>query len=330
MNLIKQDPINSQPLLFGILAIVAGLIAGAIAIQFGNPLILPATIGGILILVLAFNRPDIGLLVLIFMLYIRFSDVSIEYLGLPSTAKPFIAFLLLVVLLRWLVYEEYPNGWSWPMFMSLLYVTVGGLSLFYAANQDASQEALSDFVKDAIVILLIVVLLKRKETLHAAVWVLLISGIFLGSLSVYQQLTTSYQDVYWGFAQAPLMHIVGQEHAHRIGGPMGSPNAFAQIMIPIIALAFYKLMNEKVLILRVIAGYAFVISILTVIFTFSRNGFATMIVVILISLTMATTKTSRSNRYDVDCDPNGSLCASRLFRSRLHFNRFAPRYWQSK
>ena len=65
---------------------------------------------------------------------------------------------------------------------------------------------------------------------------------------------------------------------------MGSPNAYSQIMIPLIPLAYNRLMAEKKPLLRIVAGYAFIISILTIIFTFSRNGFATMALVIIISL----------------------------------------------
>ncbi|MCP4423929.1 MAG: hypothetical protein GY803_05520 [Chloroflexi bacterium] len=284
MNALRQKPSEWQALLFGLLAITAGLMAGIISLKVNTPFIIPALLISPIILAITFFRPDFGLLALFLLLYTRFSDVSIEYLNMPSSAKPFIAFLLLIVILRWVAYKERPQGWQWPAFLIALYGLVGALSLFVAVNEGATQEALSDFVKDGIIILLIAIFLKRRETLRGAIWVILAAGIFLGSLSVYQQITLTYQNPYWGFAQAPLMHIVGQEHAFRIGGPMGSPNAFAQIMIPIIALAFHRMMVEEKWVLKGIAAYAFIIAVLTVVFTFSRNGFATMVVVIVISL----------------------------------------------
>ncbi|MCA9924243.1 MAG: O-antigen ligase family protein [Anaerolineales bacterium] len=284
MNILRQKSGEWQAPLFGLMAIAAGLIAGLVSIKVGTPLIIPALIISIIVLAVTFYRPDFGLLALFLLLYTRFSDVSIEYLNLPSSAKPFIAFLLLIAILRWVAYKEIPQNWQWPAFLVALYGLVGALSLFIAVNEGATQEALSDFAKDGIIVLLIAIFLKRRETLRSAVWVILAAGIFLGTLSVYQQLTMTYQNPYWGFAQAPLMHIVGEENAFRIGGPMGSPNAFAQIMLPVIALAFHRIMVEEKWVLKGIAAYAFIIAILTIVFTFSRNGFATMVVVIVISL----------------------------------------------
>ena len=58
--MIRQFQFDYQPILFGLLAIVAGSVAGITAVLFGNPIIIPGFIIGVTVLVITFNRPDLG------------------------------------------------------------------------------------------------------------------------------------------------------------------------------------------------------------------------------------------------------------------------------
>lgn len=250
----------------------------------GEPILVFGLLIGAAVLLLAFYRPEIGLMMLIFLIYSRFSDVTIQYVGLPSTAKPFIAFMVFVVVARLLLFNERPFGWERSAAIVVLYGLLGAFSLLYAPDLVATTEALNDFVKDALIVLIIVILIRDDESLRMAIWTLLLVGIFLGTLSIYQQLTATFENPYWGFAQAPLMHIIGEENAHRIGGPMGSPNAFGQVMIPLVPLALSRLWNEKKPFFKFLALWALAATVLTVIFTFSRTGFLAMSVTLALSL----------------------------------------------
>ena len=214
------------------------------------------------------------------MTYIRFSDVTVKFYDVPSTAKLYIAFLIAIIAIRWWWFGEGPQNWQRAAFIVIAYGLLGAFSLLYAEYYDLTQAALSDFVKDGLIVMIIAVLLTQAETLRQTIWALLAAGIFMGTISVYQQLTGTFDNTYWGFGQAEIQHIVGQASDFRVGGPFGSPNAYSQVMLPLIPLALDRLWNEQNKWLRVFAGWALAVSILTVIFTFSRNGFMVMVLML--------------------------------------------------
>ncbi len=269
-------------LLFGLLAVVAGLLTGE-AVSFGmlGVLGIVALVGGGVMAFGTFSTPWVGLTALVFITYIRLSDILIHYHHLPSVAKPLVALLLGLVLLRWMLRGEEPRGWALPLMLIGAYTLIILLSLFFAANFSVAVEAASDFVKDGIITVLVVMLFQRGEDFRKVVWALLFAGIFLGSLSVYQYLSRDFGNDFGGFAQAPVLNIVGEENKPRIAGPIGDPNFYAQILVALVPLALNRLFAEKRPLWRLLALWALTVSALGVIFTFSRGGFLALMVVLL-------------------------------------------------
>ena len=58
---------------------------------------------GLIVLVITLWKIEWGLFSLIMMTYARISDVAVHFYGAPSIAQPFIAFLGLLVIIRWIV-----------------------------------------------------------------------------------------------------------------------------------------------------------------------------------------------------------------------------------
>ena len=226
------------------------------------------------------------LLLLIFLTYTRFSDVLIHSHGLPSIAQPLVLLLLAVVAFRGLVAKSKgvrtPFGATWITASILLgsYGLVRFASLLYVADFAPAQEALGDYVKDAIIAVIVVLVLQRGAMLRRAIWALLVAGIFMGTISTIQFLTGSFDNTFWGFGQAQVQHIIGTTEDFRIGGPIGEPNFYSQILLPLVALAFERMCNGRTLTRRVLAGWAFVVCLLAIVFSFSRGalvGLAAMI-----------------------------------------------------
>ena len=279
--LLKSD---RSTIAFAILAAGAGAGAGILAASVANPL-------GILILIAApiaalatFARLEWGLLAFVFITYTRMSDVFIHSHGLPSIAQPLQVVLLGAILVRRWWYGERPTGWARPAQLLFGYALVGALSLVYAADSARSQNALIDYVKDATVALSVVLLLRQGSTLRRVIWALLAAGILMGSISVYQQLTGHFESDFLGFGHAPVKNIVDNESDYRVAGPIGDPNFYAQVMLVLVPLALDRLWNERSRLLRSVAGWAFVVCALTVIFTYSRGGFLGLVVVLAIML----------------------------------------------
>lgn len=217
-----------------------------------------------------------GLLLLVFLVYTRFSDVLIHSHGLPSITQPLVILLLLAIFLQKQWRRSKKKGihpkWLAPTILLVTYGIVRSLSLFYAAEFEPAQEALSDYLKDSIIAVIIVILLQTGATLRRVIWALLAAGIFLGTISVIQYLTGAFHYSFLGFGKAQVQHIIGQTEDFRIGGPLGEPNFYAQILLPLIALAFERMWNERALFKRFLAGWALVACTLAVVFTFSRGA----------------------------------------------------------
>jgi putative inorganic carbon (HCO3(-)) transporter len=274
-----------QLLLYGGIALMLGGIVGLIITQVGNPLYIVVGLAGLVAFIASVVSVEFGLLFLIFISYTRFSDIAVHYYNAPSVAKSFVVLLLVSILIRWAVFNEQPKGWLRPLLLIGVYGLVGFASFAYAQDTQPVALALTEFVKDAIIAIVVVMLLQNGTTLRRVIWTLLVVGIFLGTLSVFQYLTNSFTNEYGGFAQANVMQIVlGEADSYRIAGPIGDPNFYAQVMVVLVPLALERLMHEKRIILRILAGWAFIVSALTVVLTFSRGGFLAMAVSVLVFL----------------------------------------------
>ncbi len=271
-------------LVFALLAVSLGALAGMAAARVLSPLEVAAVAVGLVLVALTVSRPEYGLLLLVLISYLRLSDIAISYHGLPSIAKPFIGLLAGVILLRWVLYGEAPRNWQKPLALVVLYGLVVFLSLFIASDLERAMNAVDDFWKDGAIMFLIVLLLQQVPSFRRVVWILILCGIFLGTISMYQYMTGSFNNEFWGFGQARVMNIVDSESGSRIGGPIGDPNYYAQIMLVLIPLALNRLTATRKNSLRLLAGWALLVTGLTVVLTFSRGGFVAVAVMGIFTL----------------------------------------------
>ena len=280
---LQQSPGRTM-FLYVALAIFIGSLIGLLITGLNEPFLILLLTGGLVVIVATVASVEVGLFLFVFITYTRFSDNAIDFYNAPSVAKFFVGLLIIAILIRWAILGERPMGWQVPAIVLVLYGLIGFLSLMYARSSESVINTLSNYVKDALITLVIVVLLKSAPTFRQVIWTLLVAGIFLGSLSVFQYLTGTFDNSYGGFARAELRGIAGDDRGYRLTGPIGDPNFFAQIMIVLIPIALERMTHERKLILKILAGLAGALSVLTVIFTFSRGGFLAAAVALLIFL----------------------------------------------
>jgi len=227
---------------------------------------------------------EIGLLILIFISYIRLSDILIKFHGWPSLAQPFIALLFIGIIIQWLFFKRPAKGWGRAVLLVGAYGLIVFTSLLYAADFSQAAYAVGEFFKDGVITVMIVILLRDGPVFRKVIWTLLLAGLFLGLLSVYQYLTGSYGNEFFGFAQAPYLNIAGEINGNRLSGPIGDPNYYAHLMVVLIPLAFYRMIGEKKTIPKLVAGIALAVITLTVILTFSRGAFIALGLIVLVGI----------------------------------------------
>ena len=221
------------------------------------------------------------LLALVFTSYTRLSDALIKEYGLFSIAEVAIALLAFVLVVRWLTIPAptAPARVSMPILLLVIYGLLAFASLLYAEDTERAMMAIEDYAKDAFIVVLVLISLRRSSMLRLVIWVLLAAGLLMGGLSLYQQLAGNFDQNVLGLAEANMQQIVGQTNGFRIAGPVGDPNFFAQIMLVLVPLALDRLWHEKKIALRALAALVLVVSLLTIVFTFSRGAFIGLLVV---------------------------------------------------
>lgn len=268
-------------ILFAILAIAIGALVGmAVGISPSIYLLFAAALFLVIVL-LTFANLEFGLLVFIVLTYLRISDIAVHNYGAPSLARIFIAILLGAIFLRWAVSGNLPKGWIKPAVLVLAYALVIFGSILYAADIASAEASASDYWKDGLITILVVALIQKKGTFRNVIWALILAGLFVASISVYQYNTGTFDNTYWGFAEAPLLNLVGQTEGNRVAGPIGDPNFYAQILVVLVPIAINRMVYEKRALLKVIAGLAVLVITLAILYTYSRGAIIALIAALI-------------------------------------------------
>jgi putative inorganic carbon (hco3(-)) transporter len=278
--MFNQTLINRIPWLtiwLGLLSIGLGTALGLGVSLLGRPAYAIAGLLGAIVALICVINAEAGLYILVVITYLRISDVLVKFYGAPSIAKPFIALMIGVVFLNWLFREAPPRNTLKTILLVLTYGLVTSLSMYYAADPSAVADALDEFWKNGVIAILVVVLLRNGRALRNVIWFLILTGIFMGTISVWQYVTGTFDNTYGGFGIASVKNIAGSTSGYRVSGPIGDPNFFAQIMLVIVPLAFGRFLEEKNTVLKVLALWATLVTLLTVVFTFSRGAFLAMV-----------------------------------------------------
>lgn len=274
---IPQKPNLQLAIPLALIAILLGSAFGFVLPYIDNPAVLLVMIAGIPAVILTIMYPDYGLMFLIFLTYSRLSDSLEKYMGLPSVFLPFLGLLIVVVGIRWFLYNERPRVVRKAYIIFVIYALVALSSLLYARDYGAASYTFIEMLKSMVVAVVIILLVKKVQSLRLIIWALVLSGVLMGTISVYQYFTGTFENVYWGFGRAQIQNITANREDYRLGGSVGDPNFYAQILLVIVPLALDRVWTEKNLILRAIAGWSLAVTALTIVLTFSRGALIALI-----------------------------------------------------
>lgn len=159
----------------------------------------------------------------------------------------------------------------------LLLATLGARDVFVGLNE------IGNYVLEGIVLyFLLLNVIRTRERLQRVIWVLLITCSALGALSVFQELTNTYENSYGGFAQRKksidFEELDYEEYsgAKRAEGPVGEQNRYAQLMVVIVPFALYLFMTETARRRKIYALATGCLIMCGVLLTFSRGTFLAM------------------------------------------------------
>ena len=262
-----------------LLIILSALVVGvgvAIAVgQFGYFALL--VVPGVVVAIGAIRQPALGFAGLLLLIFTQLNQVlDLYHDGVPSPARPLVALLVVVILVRTLLYRERPIGWIRTSFILGLYILFLLISMINAQDYEIARDSFVNVTQNILIAIVIIYYIQRPGSLKFAIWTLMAAGIFMGTISTFQYLTGTFGNNYWGFGGWELQQSGGASR-QRLTGPYFNPNAYAQVLVVIIPLAIDRLWHERNLVLRLLAGWGALVCTLSVIFTFSRNGFVSML-----------------------------------------------------
>jgi|GEM_PF-310023 len=259
---------------FAILTIALGLVVAWSVGEFGALSVL--AIPGAFLLVAALGLPELGLMAFIGITFTQVSNVGITYYHFPSMTQPLAGLLIFLILLRITLYGERPLGWVRAGPILLIYVLSWFASMLHAGDFTTASQTFVSFIKDALGALIVVFFIQRPSSFRAAIWSLVAAGLLMSSISAFQALTGTYDNAYWGFG-GWSSQVSGSIGRNRLQGPYANPNAYAQVLVVIVPLALDRLWHERHILLRLLAGWTFVCSLLVIFLTYSRGGFLALL-----------------------------------------------------
>jgi hypothetical protein len=163
------------------------------------------------------------------------------------------------------------------LFVIGTFCALGLVSLVHAKDPSAVRTDLTGMIQNSFVFFAILLGVNTPRRLRGVVWALIVGAATVAAVNLWQLATGTYDNHYWGLATGGLEVIVGETIGQRIGGPGLGPNGLALMLTFCIPLAFDRWMNDPVRGLRWLAAGLTLLLVVATMFTYSRNGFLTLI-----------------------------------------------------
>jgi putative inorganic carbon (hco3(-)) transporter len=196
------------------------------------------------------TRPKAATLLFVAVLYLNLPVVLMRFHNVDPIITLVTPLLLGIPLVSYLVIRREPVVVTRALGWASAYTAVLLLSSLFSANVTDSAASVAGFATEGLVLyLLLTTAVRRLDILRHAVIVLLVVGTFLGGLSVFQQVTGTFENQYGGFAQTrevdPLERPGSGDRLERLSGPIGSKNRYAQAMLVLLPLSLYAFVTAR-------------------------------------------------------------------------------------
>jgi hypothetical protein len=237
-----------------------------------------------------FAKPEAATLATLFVMYANLSVVAIYYHGVPQPLAASFFMLLGIPLSSYLIIQRQMLLTNRALFWMLAYFAVMLASAIFSKDPAQSVERVTGFFLEGIVLyFLIFNTVRTPAVLRKATWTIIAAGVLMGSLSLYQSATGAYNDSFGGMAQISNGTVNAEEAGdeadgrHRLCGPLGEQNRYAQVMVVLLPLAVALACTARSKKMRLMAGLACVPILSAVLLTYSRGAFVSIVIAIALA-----------------------------------------------
>ncbi len=273
------------------LALVGGFaMGGLVTVGLDHPFVLAAmavAVIGVAVLL----SPTLAVALLVGVVYTRASDLAETQFGVPSFVIPAAVATAGLMYFRRLLAGDPDRRVVHDATIPALLLVVAWLAVVvvgvvYAVEPDRTWARVLELVRVQIVFLAVVISIRRPDAFRAAGWALILSGGFMAAVNVFQFVSGTFDNDYLGLAQVEVAQIVTSEaDAPRIGGPLASPNFFALVLIPVVAMAWSRVSSvTESQGRRTVAAVCGLLSLVAMVLTFSRGALVGLVLIGMILL----------------------------------------------
>lgn len=240
-------------------------------------------IGGALALaggIYLYKKPELATLVFVGVFYSNAAVLAYQFHGVPQIVAAAVPLVLGLPLAYYVFVQR--AGLVFDRVLLLMFIYLVTLILATLAARDVLlglNEIGNYFLEGLVLYFLVLNVIRNLPALQRVFWALVFVCSLLGALTIFQELTNTYDKNYWGFAQRKKTinfdELDYEEYsgAKRAEGPVGEQNRYAQLMVVILPLGLYLFLTERVPRRKWLALIGTGLTFCGVLLTFSRGTF---------------------------------------------------------
>ncbi|MBX2883287.1 MAG: O-antigen ligase family protein [Granulosicoccus sp.] len=186
----------------------------------------------------------IAVVTLVAVVYLNVSDILIKQHGLLSINKTMVPAMLVLAIFYQFRSQRLSLGLVVSAIASLLYFGYQSSSVLYAEHLEFTQRELDVLLKNLIIMVTVVGLTLRVKTLELITWALLGSAAFISVLSILAYLSGDISMDFGGLHRWSVdIDLWGRVSTARIGGQIGDPNFFGQVLLLVLPMGLMFAFN---------------------------------------------------------------------------------------
>ena len=226
-------------LVMSVAAVGVAMLAAAVVAGAPPPLLLG--VFGIVALAAALARPEFVAPTIVFLLFLDVPGVAVKKYGAPPIIAAFMI-AALVIPVADVVLRGGRIRLGWPVGLVTGFFLVQFAAALASRESAVALSQLTPFLLEGLLLtVLIINAVRSVVTLERCLWAMLAAGGLLGAVSVFQQVTSTFDRPYGGFALVPKEYLRGLDAQARLSGPLGDPNYYAQILVTVIPIGMVLL-----------------------------------------------------------------------------------------
>jgi O-antigen ligase len=269
------------------------LFIGVVAYFVSQDQIAMVMLGGVALVMayFLFRSPDLATLIFVFVLYTNLAAVATAFHRVPTVVAS-LSFLLPALPLAYYVFRQHQRVvFDRPLYLMLLYLAALVATSILALDMALAFNLILSFLLEGMIVYFLTInAIRTLPTLKRVMWVLLLACSVLGGITLFQELTHTYENNYGGFAQRredlDVDEVDFDEYSgsRSAGGPFGGENRYAQIMVVIVPIAMYFFLTDRSRKAKVLSAGAGALILSGILLTFSRGAFVTLVVLGIIMI----------------------------------------------